>query len=544
MITRLARIALSLSVLMIGTLAAFSQTQPSPPVQPNAPLELPDFLVTGKAVVDIAAGAKALPSRPPTFSLSELDSLNPTEKLPPPLAARRPLPLFTRKERSSPGYVDLSGGAYLTPALEAGYSLRTGGYTLDLGTHVEHSQGWVENSGYTTIQANLNSSYVAPEKFLYFGKGLTETDLQIRQQSYALYGDTLLGRERSSTAITAAVTTEAKVDNTDITGRFGWSRTGLMTSASDSLAEESATDNSITAGVSALWTQGGSGRSAIDVDLRLQSLNGKSYTFIEALYQRRWKGQAWSYAIAGGPQLGSTTTGETRLGLRVVGMGQTDLTSNSTVRIELASGLRPTSYREQLQANPYIVDSVNLDHAYDLVDARVSLAYQPSVVTSMLFTAGFRSTSRERTWEDATQGRFILSYRPVTALWAAAEGTHAVTARDVVIGDLQLTTAASDSGRTQTYVPLLRATLGYERLWSSQVRSSLSVLYTSQRWADVGNTRTVDGFIDLRAAVVYAASATVDVELRGENLVDSSVFLWNGYRGRGIFVRLGILWKL
>jgi len=540
----LSRIALALSILLISPDAVHSQAQQQPPVQPNAPLELPDFLVTGKAVVDIAAGAKNLPSRPPTFSLAELDSLNPTEKLPPPLAARRPLPLFTRKDPSSPGYIDLSGGAYLTPALEAGYSMRTGGYTLDLGALAEHSQGWVENSGYTTLRASLNSSYVAPEKFLYFGKGLTETDLQLRHQSYALYGDTLRARERASTALNAVVITEAKVDNTDITGRFGWSRIGLTTSAADSLGEESATDNAITAGVTASWAQAGSVRSAVELDMRLQSLSGSSYTFVEALYQRRWKSQSWSYAAAGGPQLATTTSGETRLGLRIAGMGQTELSPNSTVQIELASGLRPTSYREQLHVNPYVVDSVNLDHAYDLIDARLSLTYQPSIVTSVLLSAGFRSTSRELTWEDATHGRFLLTYRPVTAIWAAAEGSHALTPRDIVSGDLQMTSASSDSGRTQTYVPLVRATVGYERLWSAQVRSSLSVLYTSQRWADVSNTRSVDGFIDLRAAVVYAASAAVDVELRGENLVNSSLFLWNGYRGRGIFVRLGILWKL
>ncbi len=544
MMLRLVQISLTLSVLMIAAARALSQTQPAPPVQPNAPLELPDFLVTGKAVVDIAAGAKALPSRSPTFSLAELDSLNPTEKLPPPLAARRPLPLFTRKDPSSPGYIDLSGGAYLTPALEAGYSIRTGGYTLDLGALAEHSQGWVENSNYTTLQANLNTSFVAPEKFLYFGKGLTETDLQLRHQSYTLYGDTLHARERASTALNAVVITEAKVDNTDFTGRFGWSRIGLTTSAADSLGEESATDNAITAGVTASWTQAGSVRSAVELDMRLQSLSGSSYTFVEALYQRRWKSQSWSYVAAGGPQLATTTTGETRLGLRIAGMGQTDLSPNSSLRIELASGLRPTSYREQLRANPYIVDSVNLDHAYDLVDARITLAYQPSIVTSVLLSAGFRSTSRELTWEDATQGRFLLSYRPVTSLWASAEGSHALTPRDIVSGDLRLISASSDSGRAQTYVPVVSATVGFERIWSEQIRSNLSVLYISERWTDVANTRRVDGVIDLRASVVYAASSSVDIELRGENLVDSSVFLWNGYRGRGIFVRLGILWKL
>ncbi len=54
----------------------------------------------------------------------------------------------------------------------------------------------------------------------------------------------------------------------------------------------------------------------------------------------------------------------------------------------------------------------------------------------------------------------------------------------------------------------------------------------------------IDGFIDLRTTVTYAISRTIDAELHGENLVNSSVYLWNGYRGRGIFVRLGLLWKM
>ncbi|HBB24767.1 MAG TPA: hypothetical protein DCZ59_00725, partial [Bacteroidetes bacterium] len=77
------RIPMILAHVLALSFGAILVTAQTPPVaQPNAPLELPDFLVTGKAVVDVAAGAKNLPTKPPTFSLQELDSLNPTEKLP------------------------------------------------------------------------------------------------------------------------------------------------------------------------------------------------------------------------------------------------------------------------------------------------------------------------------------------------------------------------------------------------------------------------------------------------------------------------------
>ncbi|MFM8772125.1 MAG: hypothetical protein ACKOE4_08950, partial [Candidatus Kapaibacterium sp.] len=322
-----------------------AQPAPQPSTQPNAPLELPDFLVTGKALVDVASAAKHVPTRPPTFTLAELDSLNPTEKLPPPLAARRPLPLFMRKDDYSPGYVDVSGGAYLTPSLQAGYSLRTGGYTLDLAGGIEHSEGWVDGSGYTTAQARLNSSYVAPEKFLFFGKGLTETDVQLRHQAFSLYADTASLRDRSSVNLLAGVQTEAKVENVDVIGTFGWSNIGLTTTAPDTLGNASASDNAITANVSCAWSGAGV-RSSVDVDMRLQSLNGSSYSFIEALYGRRWNAGAWIVGVSAGPQIGWTKTNETRAGLMARALAQNVLSPNSTLRLELSSGMRPTSFAD------------------------------------------------------------------------------------------------------------------------------------------------------------------------------------------------------
>ena len=56
-------VSVSLSV-RAQTTTSQPGTQQSP--QPNAPLELPDFLVTGKALVDVASAAKHVPTRPPT----------------------------------------------------------------------------------------------------------------------------------------------------------------------------------------------------------------------------------------------------------------------------------------------------------------------------------------------------------------------------------------------------------------------------------------------------------------------------------------------
>ncbi len=529
-----------LMVLTLGATIIRAQTPPAP--QPNAPLELPDFLVTGKAVVDVAAGAKNLPSKPPTFSLQELDSLNPTEKLPPPLAALRPLPLFSRSDRMVPGYVAADLGAYLTPSVLAGYSTRSGGYTLDVAGGLEHSQGWIDGSGYTTAQARLNSSYVAPEKFLFFGKGLTETDLRVRHQSYALYGDTTSIRDRSTLALNAAVTTEAKIDSVAVIGAFGWSRLGLDTPSGDSLPSEAATDNALTANVSLAWL-GSPLHSSLNVDMRMQSLSGSSYSFFEAGYGLRLRSGAWAVAALAAPQYAVATSGEDRIGLALRATAETSPWTHSIFRMELSSGMRSSSYAAFARINPYVLDSAVIDHAYDRIAALASLHYTPSVSTSLMGSLEVRSTARELVWEDATDGRFRPTFRSVTVIRAGLEGTLALSPSDILMGEFNVMSAVTDSSQAQTYVPSAQATIAYERMWTHDLRSTLTLVYVGERWTDLANTRTVDAFVDLRVSVVYSIDRAFDVQLTGENLVNSNVVLWNNYRGRGIFASIGLLWK-
>lgn len=534
----LAVLALVTAAVSTKPVVLISQTTPA---QPNAPLELPDFLVTGKAVVDVAAGAKNLPSRPPTFSLQDLDSLNPTEKLPPPLAARRPLPLFKRTDAAIPGYVAIEGGAYVTPSVLAGYSTRSGGYTLDLAGALEHSQGWIDGSGYTTAQAGLNTSYVAPEKFLFFGRGLTETDIRFRHQSYTLYGDSAM-RERSTSSLSAGLTTEAKIDSVSVLGAFSWSRLSMETSTAPVLPQESATDNAVSANVSATWLDSWL-HSNVNVDARIQSLNGASYSFVEAGYGARFSAGNWSVSTSVAPQYAVATSGDDRFGLAVKASAEIAPWLNSLLRVEAFSGMRGSSYTSLARMNPYMLDSAAIDHAYDKVAIRGSILYAPGISTSLMGTLELRSTERELIWEDASDGRFVPSFRSVSMLKAGIEGTFSIGPRDLIMGELILTSASTQESQVLTYVPLVQATVAYERAWSENLRSTITLVFLGQRWADLANTKLLDAFVDLRLNAVYTVSRAIDVQLTGENLVNSSVFLWNNYKGRGIFVSLGLLWK-
>jgi hypothetical protein len=163
------------SFVLIGllTFAIAATAQQPAPQPPNQPLELPEFVVTGKERVDIPAGAKHAPTKPPAVKGALLDSLNDLEKQPLPALPMDPVLKLRRTERFYPGYATVSLGQYMTPALSGGYTVLAGGYRLDAHANIEGSAGHVDNAAYSKIDIRGLSTYVAPEKFIVFGGSTT-----------------------------------------------------------------------------------------------------------------------------------------------------------------------------------------------------------------------------------------------------------------------------------------------------------------------------------------------------------------------------------
>jgi outer membrane cobalamin receptor len=67
--------------------------------------------------------------------------------------------------------------------------------------------------------------------------------------------------------------------------------------------------------------------------------------------------------------------------------------------------------------------------------------------------------------------------------------------------------------------------------------------YVGKRYVDIENTGQLDAFLNVRMQGSYAASSTLDVVFNADNLINSTIILWNGYRQRGIFVSGGVSWR-
>lgn len=526
-----------LAACLCGTAAVdvFSQGQPpsqSPSQQtpPNAPLELPDFLVTGKAVVDIAAGAKQTPQKPFRLSTSELDSLNPTEKFPAPAVPNRSMPKFSRNRSVYHSYVDASFGSYTTPALEAGTEFSAGDYIIDAAFDGRYSADWTPGASILNAGLALSSSYVAPEKFYLFGKGLTETDLLVRHNEFTLFADSS-APTRVTTRLYAAVATEAVVADIPISAQLHWNSHNVVDQGADDIR-----DQRIRARLQAQLNK--SYRGAFDVDM--QSRGDASYPFMQATISKAFGDSLLRMRATLGAQLATTTAAESRMGLLADLSAEYEADEFMSYGLSLRSGLRSLSFADQLIVNPYVSTAWAIDVPYELLNLAATAKYHPSQQLQVLGRVTVNRTARSPVWVSAPSFKFELAYQDVTLLVGTLEILYRPASRDLLSATATAQSATLATGLEATYVEPVRIDATYQRTFSSDLQAAVSMQYVGRRYVDLENSRQLDAFLNVQIRAAYALSKTLDLQVTADNLINSTIIVWNGYRERGIFVSGGV----
>ncbi len=503
--------------------------------QPNAPLELPEFIITGKESVNIPGGVKQLPNKPPLLKSEKLDSINPLEKLPLPALQPRPLPTYSSTAPYWPGYIDAYVGNYLTPGFSAGYSFKQAGYMIDIYGDFEASNGWVNNADYSVFSLGASSSYVAPEKFIFFGGSTTEVDVGFSNKSYNLYSDPS-APSRSVAALKASVGTEGRYSGVSYNAGIAWNMSGVSTS------NRSVSDNLIIGRVSATnrW-------KAFDIgamfDLRLQTFDSKAYPFTFIAGTGRYITDDFNIWAQSGFQWASATSSADRIGFEVRALANLKMSSDLTLTSSFHSGLRPISFTDLLRVNPYVSDSSAVDIPYDVFDVGASLIYQPSVLLSASIGITLRRSDRESVWVKTLRGEFMPEYRTVTSARTSAEFRWLIASSNTLIGDIHFITSTVAGASQTPYIPSVESSLGFDRSWSQRLHTVASIVYYSGRYADLANSILLGGYVDVRLAATYAVKDFVNINVSAENLFGSTIVLWEGYLERGVFVKAGLTWK-
>ncbi len=521
--------------LLLAPVVSLWAQQPTSP----QPLELPDIIISGTEKIDVPAGTKQMPRKPAPLTAKELDSLNSLEKQPAlllPLGMlrfNRTVPQFSR------GFVRGEFGQFISPVIDAGYRTEFSGYTINALAGYASSGGHLDNAEFSRITAHLHADYIAPEKFVFFGGSKTETTFDFSRKAYNLFA-LPTAPERTATDFSAKIGVKGSYNSFGYSAGGSWSSTSLSQENSGG-----ATDNALNGqlAIQNTWNDIIIGGKLL---LDLHTVRGNSSNFIEAGGFAEYMVDNFTFDGIAAIQTANTSANVTLAGIKLSGSAEYRFSHLFTLRGGLLTGLENNSFREMLQFNPYLADSALVSFPRNHISAKASINYHPLETFSASAGILYKLVSNTPLYISTSVGTFQPMYAEVSSMEFSGEIGYKVSHVDHISAFGAVTSAmltdAPDSSSVP-YIPSLKIISSWHRDWSEQIGTQITAQYMSLRYADIGKLQELSGFITVNLQGEYLLTKSLRAHLRLDNIFNSTVFLWNGYKERGVFIAAGINWQ-
>jgi len=509
---------------------------------PNGdPLDLAVVTLKGSAVLTLMQNMiKQSPSITRRLTVKELDSINTLEKQPAillePIGYPTSIPLTT----SLNGFVSGNFGMFTTPNLSFGYGGTTAGYALYGTGKYEQSNGHITNADFTTINASVKARYMAPEKYLLFGNSITETNIKYRNSAYALFANDS-GLHRTSSQFMANVSVKGQSANIPFTGSVAVQllniKQDLLKTSNDDIAENGITG---TLKVGGLWSDFNVGISS-SVDLR--NVKGNAVNFLDLKAYTHFIDSSLSIRIDAGFQAFHSSSNVTRGAFTVKAESDYFLSPNVTLYGLFFTGLSNTSLSNLLQSNPYVATNVTIDAARTAFKLLGGLQYHPLTSLHGRFEIEFGKLPQMPIFIQDSISSFLVTYIPVTQFQIHTDAWYDITDNDKLMVDFTFTNAVLDNEVKTPYITPLQVKGAYNKWWSNSLNTNIEAAYIGNRNTSTDTSTNLDGYFLLNLQGTYKLSERLIFNLRFDNLLNSSIFVWKGFRERGAFASLGLTWQ-
>lgn len=506
----------------------------------DQPLDLQEFVITGKTNADIKGGLKMKPAKPGVFTKAELDSINTDLKIPIPLLPAIPLPASPMKPYSVNGYAMGEFGIFMTPKINAGYSFASGGYSIDVFGNYEGSQGHIDNADFSKTGITLQAAYDAPKKYVFFGGSRTETGLNYTSNRYQLFGaDKTNIVERSIDNLGAQVDVKGTIGSYAYTMGAQWQS---LTIGTDSL---SLSDSRVKGYAQVTKPMLGMSMTGhLNVDLHSYG-DTSSYNFIQAGASGSWTDDDLTLTFGAGLQTATNSEGTQFGAISINGNADYRISSELTSSLQFSSGLNNNSLGEMLLRNPYLIHMPMISFRRDDFSITPMIHWHPDINITASFKAKYQTSSNipvmlpNSTESGRFQG-FTIEYLTGTILDLQLEGQWKPVQHTRIGGYASmLISSLSDSS---TAIPMLAPlTIGmrYERDWFASFTSIISLEYVDARTVTKDASIELPSYIMANFKLNYTIQKDLEAFIRIDNLLNSSVYVWNRFRERGTFVALG-----
>lgn len=558
----------------------FAQTKPStstsnkPDKSKEQPLELPEFIITGVESIDVPGGTKQAPSRSVRLTQDELDRFNPLEKQSPRFQSAAAPQARMLERQQYQGFVRGEFGIFLTPALEAGYHATAGDFDLYGRVHGVYSQGHLPNAGFTDFGGSLTASYIAAEKFFFFGGSKTDSYILLRSRSYQGFA---VSPAPSFTTLEfgGGVATKGtfEVLQYDMGASFEQMNANYVERRALNDVSSFGTNQLFKGHLGAATNLGAiqlGGR--INLELQGQQFSdGRTLApyFIQAVATVEYRSKPAFTSVAGegmagfivlaelGGQAVSGTEGNAAQAITAKVKAELNASPVLTIRAGAETGFQPLALRDLMRQNPYFAMLSPVPFPRTLYDVHAQVVLHPSPaltasvggrlrsVNDMPVFGSLLTSSAERS------GLFGVGLVEATILSGEAEvlwnisSADALTLHGIYNSTIQVSGIPFPLQFTATvpYLAPIQASASYRRQWSEAFSTKLGLTYMGERPYLHYSAGMLPAFIDLMLGAEYAFSSRFSVFVRGENLLNQRIFIWESYQERGIFAAAGVVWK-
>jgi outer membrane receptor protein involved in Fe transport len=537
-------IILLISIVYIGFAQENSEQQKPEP----APLELPNFIIEGVEQLNVKSGIKKMPDKTYSLNKSELDSLNSLEKkeqFPLPIEE---LPKSVLTDTYLPGYFKAHIGRFSDALLEAGYGMNYEGFELFGTAGMNYSKGHQDDAGYTDIFAKISSDYIADKKFYIFGGSRTRTDFYLKNLSYRMYpmtdisGNGEIDNKRNASEIGLNVDVDGNWEGVQF--RTGASVSTLqLNSVSEYYNERKAFDNSIEGYLKARHLWNGFLLSG-NVEVDFTNTSGNPTNFAQADASAEIFNDLFTLTVQSGFQYAINSEGVNRGGLLLSGEIEYRIDRNMTFLAGLESGLQKNNFTGLYNRNPYLMLNSMLDFPYDIMKLKGKYFYQPLEKFGFSVAGTMSVTDRFPYFNDSLNNEFMVQYDKVNIAQLEAETYWDINEKNNISGYLKVNFTGFDLGSNSVpNIPVNLMGINYHSKLFDDFGTKIGLNYVGERYSDKENNITIDGYFYLNAFFNYDIMNNLRIFLNAENLTNSEVYIWNGYKERGIFAALGFMWK-
>jgi outer membrane cobalamin receptor len=140
-------------------------------------------------------------------------------------------------------------------------------------------------------------------------------------------------------------------------------------------------------------------------------------------------------------------------------------------------------------------------------------------------------------------GTFSVRYSEVMALQTNTEIVYSIDEHNQLTGNVQVRSITGNDINTLPYIPPFQGSIRWDRTWTDKFSSQLSTTYIGVR--STGNTSMpqLEGYVDVSLRATYSLTNAMQCYVRIDNMTNSNIFVWEGYKERGIFFAAGVLWN-